>query len=98
MTHTGSRQLVCVAEVHACLCVLLHVCLYMYVGVYVCVLGEERPIKKLPEERAFSWESVGGREDGRAIVCHSSILRGRIRAFLLCSAGRLRTTTDPVFN
>lgn len=32
--------------------------------VYTCVgggaLGEGRPIKKLPEERAFSWESMGG--------------------------------------
>lgn len=81
-----------------CLRALMHVCLYVC---YVCVgayLDEGRPIKKLPEERAFSWESVGGREDGRAIVCQSSILRAGIRAFLLCSAGRLCTTTDPVFN
>lgn len=70
--------------------------------VFICawegVRGEGRPIKKLPEERAFSWESMGGREDGRAIVCQSSILRAGIRAFLLCSAGRLCTNTDPAFN
>lgn len=37
-------------------------CVFIYVSVRVRVrvLGEERPIKKLPEERAFSWESVGG--------------------------------------
>lgn len=58
------------------------------------VPDEGRPIKKPPEERAFSRESVGGgREDGRAIVCHGSILRGGIRTFLLCSAGRLHTNT-----
>lgn len=75
-------------------------CAYVcvFICVWVCVLGERRPIKKLPEERAFSWESVGGREDGRAIVCQSPILRAGIRAFLLCSAGRLCTNTDPVFN
>lgn len=78
-----------------CLRVLMHVCLY---AGYASVLSEARPIKKLPEEKAFSWESMGGREDGRAIVCQSCILRAGIRAFLLCSAGRLCTTTDPVFN
>lgn len=65
----------------------MHVCL--------CVPDEGRPIKKPPEERAFSWESVGAREDGRAIVCHSPILRGGIRTFLLCSAGRFHTTATP---
>lgn len=38
---------------------------------------------------------MGGREDGRAIVCQSSILRAGIRAFFLCSAVRLCTTTTP---
>lgn len=70
------------------LCVsLMHVCL--------CAPDEGRPIKKPPEEKAFSWESVGGREDGRAIVCHSSILRVGIRTFLLGSAGGFHTTTTP---
>lgn len=34
----------------------------MFVCAYTCacVLGKGRPIKKLPEERAFSWESMGG--------------------------------------
>ena len=79
------------ALVHVCLRVLMHVCLYAWVS----VRGEGRPIKKLPEERAFSWDSMGGREDGRAIVCQSSILRAGIRAFLLCSPVRLCTTTTP---
>lgn len=81
------------------MCLCAYACVFICVlCVCGCVLGEGRPIKKLPEERAFSWEPMGGREDGRAIVCQSSILRARIRAFLICSAGRLCTSTDPVFN
>lgn len=45
---------VCVAYMHVCL----------------CVPDEGRPIKKLPEERAFSWESVGGQR-GRQSHCVS---------------------------
>lgn len=100
----GLCVFVCVSAL--CTCVLLHrctrVCVYLCICVYLCARGcvrrQGRPIKKLPEERAFSWESMGGREDGRAIVCHSSILRAGIRGFLLCSTGRLCTTTDPMFN
>lgn len=101
-THSGGPWLVCLCVLGTCMrlqrCTCYCVCLCMCV--YMCVLGEGRPIKKLPEERAFRWESMGGKEDGRAIVCQSSILRAGIRAFLLCSAGRLCTATlyDPVFN
>lgn len=77
-------------------------CVFIYVCMWVCVcVGRwaRRGLLKSCLRRGLSVGSLwGGREDGRAIVCHSSILRGRIRAFLLCSAGRLRTTTDPVFN
>lgn len=69
---------VCVASMHVCL----------------CAPDEGRPIKKLPEERAFSWASVGG-WGGRAIVCPSPILRGGITTFLLLSAGRFQTTATP---
>lgn len=63
-----------------------------WMRVCLCMRDGERPIKKPPEERAFSQESVGGSEGGRAIVCHRPILRGGIRTFLLCSAGRSHTT------
>lgn len=46
------------ATVHMCLRVPVHVCLH--VCGCVCAVGEG-PIKKLPEERAFSGGSVGGR-------------------------------------
>lgn len=79
---------------HWCTCVCVCLCMCVYMRGWVCVV-RGRPIKKLPEERAFSWDSMGGREDGRAIVCQSSILRAGIRAFLLCSPVRLCTTTTP---
>lgn len=95
VTDSHTRVCATTTQVYGCLHVDANACDCVCVGAG----GEGAAIKKLPQERSFSCESVGGsREDGRVIVCHRSILRSGIRAFLHCSAGWLCTITDPVFN